>query len=364
MGSPQREEQGKESGQVMSAIDDLAIKLARTKVKEYFRVVNGKRVKVSSHDRTGGKGAIASIAHKVTKAPQAPAPEKPLVRKPAAPKKPAPKGTPAKAAPKAPAKAEGGGPLDGPEKPKFVPTAAEGLKGSGTKEDPYQTDSAERAAELLGQNKWVQLDQERTVSTLLDRLAAIVEEAKEKGDKAPTYDLCKVTVPGTNLFCVESKGIPRIKMPQLGGIATKGSKADKLPKDSRGEVDISQQFLQYVIEDQGIGVTNDEVDAKYLKASQNELNGGKVAGIAGAIEAGKFDPSRGTLFVSKDDYIVDGHHRWAAQVAQSIKTGKPSPIKTRVIDTDIITLLALANNFAAEWGIAQQGVGETPKPKP
>jgi hypothetical protein len=40
--------------------------------------------------------------------------------------------------------------------------------------------------------------------------------------EGPKFDLCKVTVKGTNLFCVESKGIPRIKMPQLAGVPAKG----------------------------------------------------------------------------------------------------------------------------------------------
>ena len=91
-----------------------------------------------------------------------------------------------------------------------------------------------RAALLLSQGHAVSLRQPREVSILLEELGRIVADAVAKGDAAPSYDLCKVTVRNTSLFCVESKGIPRIKMPQLKGIPDAGSKADSKPKDKKG----------------------------------------------------------------------------------------------------------------------------------
>ena len=85
-----------------------------------------------------------------------------------------------------------------------------------------------------------------------------------------------------------------------------------------------------------------------LKATQNELNGGKVAGIAQAIRDDKYDEVR--LFVSNDDYIVDGHHRWAAKVTVDLDDGVEGDIKMPIarVDMDILDLLIESNDFAEE----------------
>ena len=225
--------------------------------------------------------------------------------------------------------------------------------GSGTKEDPFKTDDVENAAKLLAEGKFVELQQPDQVATLLDRLKEIVDDAKAKGESAPVYDLCKVSVPGTNLFCVESKGIPRSKMPQLSGKPLPGSKGDALPKNDKGEVDLAPQFMQF-LRDSGIEIVEEEVDASHLRASQNELNGAKIAGIASGMEAGKVPDAR--IFVSDSGYVVDGHHRWAAKVGLEYKTGQPMKQPVNHIKADIIKVLQLANDFAAEWGIPQAGV--------
>lgn len=218
-----------------------------------------------------------------------------------------------------------------------------------------------KAADLLGQGKKVRLDQKREVSTLLTELARRVQEAKAKGDKAPNFDLCKVTVKGTNLFCEESKGIPRVKMPQLGGIPLPGSKADKLPKNSVGGVDLNDQF-RAMLKKRGVKITNETEKASYLKATQNELNGAKVAKMVKVLDSGgKFlgDPR---LFVSRDNYIVDGHHRWAANVGHDLEDGKLGDVNMPVtrVDMGITELLDEANRFATDMGIPQAGVADDP----
>ena len=227
--------------------------------------------------------------------------------------------------------------------------------GSGTKESPFVTNNVESAVFLLANDQHVQLTSERQVSTLLDELAAEVQRMKAAGEKAKPFDLCKVTVPGTSLFCAESKGIPRIEMPQLGGVPIAGTKADALPKNDRGEVDLSSAFIDH-LRTRGIDVKENEiVDADVLKASQNELNGTKIVGMMGALEAGTLPP--GAIFVSRDDYVVDGHHRWAANVGAEYTTGKDMTMPVHVIDADIIDVLAMANAYALDMGIPQASVG-------
>jgi hypothetical protein len=227
-------------------------------------------------------------------------------------------------------------------------------------EEPIVTDDIEEALSLLEQGKYVHLEQPRMVSLLIERVNEIVEDAKARGVDAPNYDLCKVTVTGTNIFCAEHMGIPRLRMPQLKGFPAEGSRADKLPRDRRGEVDLAEQFKQHLL-DGGIKVERRREQATHLKASQRELNGVKVAGIAGYLDSG------GTIegppiFVSRNMYVVDGHHRWAAEVAQDFKDGKPdAQMDVDVIDLDILDLLAEANSFAAEWGIPQQSAANAPE---
>jgi len=218
------------------------------------------------------------------------------------------------------------------------------------------TSNVDTAAKALAAGRKVRLRHTREVSTLLDKLAQISREAIAKGDKAPNYNLCNVSVKGTNLFCTESKGIPRIQMPQLKGEALPGSMAAKrLKPDARGETDVSAKFREY-LRRKGVKITDSSENAAYLKASQNELNGAKTAGIAGAIRAGKLADER--IFVSKDNYIVDGHHRWSASVGVDSEDGVLGDVKMKVatIDMDIITLLDEANKFAKRWGIPQASV--------
>jgi hypothetical protein len=228
------------------------------------------------------------------------------------------------------------------------------------KGDTIITTNVEDAVRALSEGRKVQLDTPRKISTLLDRLRAIAAEAIAAGEKAKTYNLCQVSVPGTNLFCTESKGIPRVDMPQLKGIPLPGTAAAKLTPDVRGEVDLSAAFRQH-LEDLGFEIEDSTEAASYLKASQNELNGAKVAGIAQAIRDNKLADER--LFVSEDNYIVDGHHRWAAMVGVDAEDGhlgdKTMPIAR--VKVPIIELLALANTFASENGIPQSSVGDKVK---
>ena len=229
--------------------------------------------------------------------------------------------------------------------------------GSGEEDDPIDVQGdIEQAAKLLAEGKHIRLNRPDEVSTLLDKLAATVADAKEKGEDAPTYDLCKVSVPGTNLFCSQSKGIPRAQMPQLGGQAVPGTRAASLTPDKKGEVDVTEPFIQ-ALEDSGVSIEEQTVPAERLKASQNELDGPKVAGISGAMAAGKI-PDK-PIFVTRDGYVIDGHHRWAAKVALDVQDGKLGDISmpVRVVDMDIGEALDFANKFTRDYGIKPKGLG-------
>ena len=241
-----------------------------------------------------------------------------------------------------------------------VPTTA--IPGEpGSKSNPIRTSDVEEAATLLHQGKHVELETVEQVSTLLDRLAEIAQEAEAAGAKAPNYDLCLVSVPKTNLFCAESKGVPRIQMPQMSGLPEPGSPADRLPKKSSGSVDISDLFVAH-LRAQGINVLETRKPAAFLKASQSELVGVKVAGMMKAMKSGNERAIQGiresSIFVTSDGYVVDGHHRWAAVVGLDAADGGilgDLDMPVRLIDMSILDVLEEANMFARRMGIKQKG---------
>lgn len=83
--------------------------------------------------------------------------------------------------------------------------------GTGTKDDPIRTSDVTVAQQALADGKYVELSSERQVSTLVDRLAADINDARAKGETRD-YDLCRVSVPKTNLFCSQNVGIPRAQI--------------------------------------------------------------------------------------------------------------------------------------------------------
>jgi len=208
------------------------------------------------------------------------------------------------------------------------------------------------------------------ISTIIDKLADLGKQAKEKGEKAPNFNLCQVTVPGTNLYCDGNKGIPREDMPQFKGTPEPGSPADKLPKDENGEAD-TEEFFKEMLNKQGIKVSEPAaVPPDRLKATQSELVGVKVAGMSKVLADPNhpaYEKITAPIYVSNDGYVLDGHHRWAAVVAHNAANpDNQIPMNVRVIDEPIEPLVKRSNAFAEAIGIrakkADTGAGGGPQP--
>jgi hypothetical protein len=208
------------------------------------------------------------------------------------------------------------------------------------------------------------------ISAKVDELAKLGAEAKAKGEKAPNYNLCKVTIPGTNLYCEGNKGIERADMPQFKGTPRPGSPADKLPKDENGEAD-TEEFFKKMLNDKGIKVSEPTaVPPDRLKATQSELVGVKVAGMSKVLdnpEHPAYKKITAPIYVSNDGYVLDGHHRWAAVVAHNAANpDKQIDMNVRVIDQPIKPLVKTSNDFAEHIGIrakaADTGAGGGPAP--
>ena len=212
-----------------------------------------------------------------------------------------------------------------------------------------QAADIDEALSRIARGEVVEVKSVKEAGTLVERLGQIAQEAKAKGEKAPNYDLCQVSIPGTNLFCGQSKGVKRIDMPQLGGFPRPGSKADKLPRTKEGGVDAYKQFEQHLAK-MGVRVTPKQVKASSLKASQRELIGTKIGAM---MRNRDFDPAGEAIFVSRDGYVIDGHHRWAAQVGRDLEDGKlgDKMLNVKVVDLPISTVLREAVRWADEFGI-------------
>ncbi len=195
------------------------------------------------------------------------------------------------------------------------------------------------------------------VPSVLLLLKIIVDDAVQQGEHAPEYNLCELQIPHTDhRFCAFNKGIKRLNMPQLKGVPVPGSKADQLPRDERHEVDGSQAFVEY-LRAKGYTMNLEEVPVVTLKATQNEIIGSKVAGIWYAMQDPTSDAYRTItsmpLFISRDNYILDGHHRWAAAVAHGISNGDLASVhmKAERVDVGIDQLVRDAHDFTRQFGI-------------
>lgn len=187
------------------------------------------------------------------------------------------------------------------------------------------------ATRALYEGRNVVLKQPKQMSTLVKHLGQVSARMVEMGSKAPNFDLCKVTIKGTNLFCADTHGIPRIEMPQMSKLQTR-------------------IFINNLIE-KGYRVEYGKEKASNLRATQNQLVGAKVADNVRKMKA---EPERMNrrIVISKDDYILDGHHKWAAMLAIDARNNKIGDLKMRVarVDIDILTLLKLAKQFTRGKG--------------
>jgi hypothetical protein len=168
-------------------------------------------------------------------------------------------------------------------------------------------------------------------------------------------DLCSFHL-GKNLFCEKALPIPRLNMPQLA--SGDKSLADYFYEWCKTETDVvTPDFSRFGnlkkqrdIDMSETNVKLTPVPAADLKATQLQINGSKVSGMVQSLIGSNFKPDAKTknlfapIVVSRDLYIVDGHHRWAALVVADIINEKSeSPIKFKVykINLDIVDILGL-----------------------
>jgi hypothetical protein len=161
-------------------------------------------------------------------------------------------------------------------------------------------------------------------------------------DRKDNPDLTNLEIVGTQLFTRDNLGIMRDQMPQV-------------PYERKGEF-ISE------MEKRGIAVTREEVSPQKLHPIQAEISAKKSGKLARDIKEnghGKSDGAR--IIVSSDDYIIDGHHRWAASAFLSFKD-KGQSIPVLRVDMTHMELIDATLAWNKATGIESLSLDKSSKP--
>jgi hypothetical protein len=167
-------------------------------------------------------------------------------------------------------------------------------------------------------------------------LGILLDQMRGMGKEHSTVDITEVRINGTKLIGADGLGYTRDQMPQI-------------PDDMR------QKFFDY-LDKKGIGNSAEKVDPTTLQPSQKEIAGPHTGDFYHDMD-GKI-PQDKTILVTKDNYVLDGHHHWAASVAVALDdpSQKMSVIR---LDANAKDLIALGNKFDDENGIARRAIGKS-----
>jgi hypothetical protein len=230
---------------------------------------------------------------------------------------------------------------------------------------PVTVDNVMDAVHHIEQGHTVEMRDAAQIHTLIDKIAYYNKECQDTGHQCKNLDLCQVSVKDTNVFCQHNKGVQRVNMPQFSGRPMPGSAADKLPRSKiePDKVDASAEFIKH-LQSKGIATQKVKVPAAWLRASQRELVGSKVARIMTSEKGAKL--LKEPIFISRDNYIVDGHHRWAAAIGKDAASGHLGDLKMNAnrIDAPISEVLHIANKWTKEFGLQSEGFVKSGEPKP
>jgi hypothetical protein len=132
-------------------------------------------------------------------------------------------------------------------------------------------------------------------------------------------------------ICLNNLGIPRCFMPQFEN---------------------NQAFVEFeeALKNNNIDFVNEEINPFLLRATQREIDSEKVFSI---IDKQLNDPSYFTeviykynpIMVSNDNYVIDGHHRWASLLVYNLKYNKNEKLKIKKYNAPIRYLLKISNSL-------------------
>lgn len=164
------------------------------------------------------------------------------------------------------------------------------------------------------------------------KVGALFDDMAERADNP---DITELKVKGTLLFGGEGLGIPRLQMPQI-------------PANMRSK---------YIadMKSQGITTSHESVDPLGLKPSQREISGSKAGALYEHFKAENGIPADRAILISKDNYVIDGHHHWAAAVAFDM-SGSDAKLPVLRLSVGVKEALSTSLAWSKANGIAFQGM--------
>jgi hypothetical protein len=155
-------------------------------------------------------------------------------------------------------------------------------------------------------------------------------------------------------------------LPLLANRVAKSEFEDQF--DKANKLDAVDPALARLIVDSGLddgtSPTDDKISvskatwsAAALKPSQTSIVLGKVVGMAiFMLISNKIGGDLGAI-VSSDNYIMDGHHRWAATILASGKSGKVGGYRANLKGPDLLRVLNILTKGAFGVGGGKPGKG-------
>jgi hypothetical protein len=169
---------------------------------------------------------------------------------------------------------------------------------------------------------------------------ALIAEMAKSGLRG--NDVSKIRIDGTKLMGLNGKGIARKDMPQVD------------EKDR-------PRFIEDILKSDGVKADKVEIDPRTLQPIQKEINGDKCGGIMGAHKDGIPDSMR--ILITRDGFVLDGHHTWGASVGIAIAGGSKT-IPAYRLDCDWKTAMKVALAWDKANGVKGQDINATlPKDK-
>lgn len=166
-------------------------------------------------------------------------------------------------------------------------------------------------------------------------LAAMENVPKGTEAEEKMRDIERILIDDTILMGQGGMHVPRIEMPQI-------------PDEER------PQFLADIARENGVNTTEERVDPTTLKPWQSEISAAGAAYNFRSNPDGIPDEKR--ILISKDGYIIDGHHTWAAAVGLKFLNGSDLPVyRLSITGKEAIDL---SNKWATEHGHEHVGMGQ------
>jgi hypothetical protein len=166
-----------------------------------------------------------------------------------------------------------------------------------------------------------------------ENVSAFLMKAAKRTDHP---DLTELSVEGTLLFGDEGMGIARKDMPQIPG-----KERDR--------------FLAEIEKSDGITAEKEKVDPTTLKPIQKEISSARSGAIFEKFREDGQIPKNERILISKDGFVVDGHHTWGAAVAFAFDNpGTELPVYRLSVNAD--EALAISRSWSKANGFEGQAI--------